>query len=222
MRCALSMQRRCGGTTSVVEFLDHRAYCVRVGRAGERIRYMRARRGKWVLPTTEGGLSLTLSFDKTRRVQRTSIHLALRTNFSQHYIMDQSLAKRTLQELIKREDLKNKTCIDCGNPNPQWASLRFVAISFCSFSVTRCLIGAVPPASPYLFACNALGFIEVSACTSGEFLYVQVVSLRAFSKPPVHSFVRSVSMDTWQEDQIRRMQVRQPTCSLGRSLQNFF
>jgi ADP-ribosylation factor GTPase-activating protein 1 len=53
--------------------------------------------------------------------------------------MDQSLAKRTLQELIKRDDLKNKTCVDCGNPNPQWASLRF-AISFRSFSATRCPI----------------------------------------------------------------------------------
>ena len=28
--------------------------------------------------------------------------------------MDQTLAKRTLQELVKREDLKNKTCADCG------------------------------------------------------------------------------------------------------------
>ena len=121
--------------------------------------------------------------------------------------MDQSLAKRTLQELIKREDIKNKTCIDCGNPNPQWASLRFV-ISFRSFSVTRCPIDAVFPASPYLFVCNVLGFTEVSACTSGEFVYVQVDSFRTFSNPPVHSFVRSVSMDTWQEDQVRRMQVR--------------
>jgi len=39
--------------------------------------------------------------------------------------MDQTLARRTLQELIKREDLKNKFCVDCGNLNPQWASLRF-------------------------------------------------------------------------------------------------
>lgn len=39
--------------------------------------------------------------------------------------MDQTLARRTLQELIKREDLENKKCIDCSNPNPQWASLRF-------------------------------------------------------------------------------------------------
>src|SRR6266403_4457996 len=41
------------------------------------------------------------------------------------FAMDQSIARRTLQELIKREDLKNKSCVDCGNPNPQWASLRF-------------------------------------------------------------------------------------------------
>ncbi len=49
--------------------------------------------------------------------------------------MDQSLARRTLQELIKREDIKNKTCVDCGNPNPQWASLRF-AYRFARFSDT--------------------------------------------------------------------------------------
>jgi ADP-ribosylation factor GTPase-activating protein 1 len=40
--------------------------------------------------------------------------------------MDQATAKRTLNELIKREDLKNKNCADCGNPNPQWASVRCV------------------------------------------------------------------------------------------------
>ncbi|EGO02017.1 hypothetical protein SERLA73DRAFT_48352 [Serpula lacrymans var. lacrymans S7.3] len=57
---------------------------------------------------------------------------------------DQAAAKKALQDLIKRDDLKNKTCIDCANPNPQWASL---------------------------------------------------------------SFVRSVSMDTWQDEQIRRMQL---------------
>jgi len=79
--------------------------------------------------------------------------------------MDQSLAKRTLQELIKREDIKNKTCVDCENPNPQWASL--------SFAVFICL------------QCAGLH--------------------RGFG---VHiSFVRSVSMDTWQEDQVRRMQI---------------
>lgn len=38
--------------------------------------------------------------------------------------MDQVAAKRILQELIKNEPLGNKRCIDCNNPNPQWASLR--------------------------------------------------------------------------------------------------
>ncbi|KZP20174.1 ArfGap-domain-containing protein [Athelia psychrophila] len=78
---------------------------------------------------------------------------------------DQAAAKRILQELVKREDLKNKACIDCGNPNPQWASL--------SFAVFLCL-----------------------QCAGTH---------RGFG---VHiSFVRSVSMDTWQDEQIRRMQL---------------
>ncbi|TFK55604.1 ArfGap-domain-containing protein [Heliocybe sulcata] len=78
---------------------------------------------------------------------------------------DQALARKTLQDLIKREDLKNKTCIDCGNPNPQWASL--------SFAVFLCL-----------------------QCAGTH---------RGFG---VHiSFVRSVSMDTWQDEQIRRMKL---------------
>jgi hypothetical protein len=43
-----------------------------------------------------------------------------------HSIMtDQTVARKILQELIKRDDLKNKICCDCSNPNPQWASLRF-------------------------------------------------------------------------------------------------
>ncbi|KAK7676885.1 hypothetical protein QCA50_020141 [Cerrena zonata] len=79
--------------------------------------------------------------------------------------MDQTVAKKTLQELIKREDLDNKRCIDCNNPNPQWASV--------SFAVFMCL------------QCAGLH--------------------RGFG---VHiSFVRSVSMDTWQEEQIKRMQL---------------
>lgn len=62
--------------------------------------------------------------------------------------MDQAVAKKTLQELIKREELKNKICNDCTNPNPQWASLRFVAVAFIfrvftdllhSFAVFLCL-----------------------------------------------------------------------------------
>ncbi|KAG5654601.1 hypothetical protein H0H81_011576 [Sphagnurus paluster] len=78
---------------------------------------------------------------------------------------DQVAAKKILNELSKREDLKNKICCDCSNPNPQWASL--------SFAVFLCL-----------------------QCAGTH---------RGFG---VHiSFVRSVSMDTWQDEQIRRMQL---------------
>ncbi|KAF9006615.1 hypothetical protein BDQ17DRAFT_293202 [Cyathus striatus] len=78
---------------------------------------------------------------------------------------DQVAVKKILSELSKREDLKNKYCNDCGNPNPQWASL--------GFSVFVCL-----------------------QCAGTH---------RGFG---VHiSFVRSISMDTWSEDQIKRMQL---------------
>lgn len=79
--------------------------------------------------------------------------------------MDQTQARRTLQELIKREDVKNKSCIDCGNPNPQWASLRF-----SPFFLSRRFPKSVLSALPCLSACNAREFTEVSACTSGETL----------------------------------------------------
>ncbi|KIK67768.1 hypothetical protein GYMLUDRAFT_36543 [Collybiopsis luxurians FD-317 M1] len=72
--------------------------------------------------------------------------------------------KKTLMELSKREDLKNKVCCDCTNPNPQWASLSF-----------------------------------------GTFICLQCAGVhRGFG---VHvSFVRSISMDSWQDDQVKRMQ----------------
>ncbi|KZV69888.1 ArfGap-domain-containing protein [Peniophora sp. CONT] len=79
--------------------------------------------------------------------------------------MDQTIAKRTLQELIKREDLSNKRCADCTNPNPQWASV--------SFAIFICL--------------------QCAGQHRGYGVHV--------------SFVRSVSMDTWSEDQIRRMKL---------------
>ena len=64
--------------------------------------------------------------------------------------MDQAVAKKTLQELIRREDLKNKICADCSNPNPQWASLRCAGLrshspglshltSHVSFAIFLCL-----------------------------------------------------------------------------------
>ena len=137
-----------------------------------------------------------------RAIPTKSLFLEFSSHGSSPPAMDQSVARRTLQELIKREDLKNKSCVDCGNPNPQWASLRFAPfIPFaCHFPKS------VLSASPFLSACNARGFIEASACTSGELIYVIVSGFfkRACS---VCSFVRSVSMDTWQEDQVRRMKV---------------
>ncbi|GJE84345.1 ArfGap-domain-containing protein [Phanerochaete sordida] len=79
--------------------------------------------------------------------------------------MDQAVAKRTLQDLIKNDELGNKKCVDCGNPNPQWASV--------SFAVFLCL--------------------QCAGVHRGFGVHV--------------SFVRSVSMDTWQEEQIKRMQL---------------
>ncbi|KAF7301945.1 ArfGap-domain-containing protein [Mycena indigotica] len=76
--------------------------------------------------------------------------------------MDQAAAKKVLQDLIKSD---NRLCCDCGNPNPQWASL--------GFAVFLCL-----------------------QCAGTH---------RGFG---VHiSFVRSVSMDAWQPDQLKRMQI---------------
>ncbi|KAJ7639133.1 ArfGap-domain-containing protein [Roridomyces roridus] len=76
--------------------------------------------------------------------------------------MDQAVAKVTLQKLVKED---NRLCCDCGNPNPQWASL--------GFAVFLCL-----------------------QCAGTH---------RGFG---VHiSFVRSISMDTWQPDQLKRMQI---------------
>jgi ADP-ribosylation factor GTPase-activating protein 1 len=78
---------------------------------------------------------------------------------------DQLAAKRILQDLVKRDDLKNKLCNDCPNPNPQWASL--------SFAVFLCL--------------------QCAGIHRGFGVHV--------------SFVRSVSMDAWQDEQIKRMQL---------------
>ena len=87
--------------------------------------------------------------------------------------MDQSIARRTLQELIKREDLKNKSCVDCGNPNPQWASLRFAPFIPSTRHFPKTVLQLLP-ASPYLSVYNARGFTEASACISGELIYVIV------------------------------------------------
>ncbi|KAK0499763.1 ArfGap-domain-containing protein, partial [Armillaria luteobubalina] len=87
--------------------------------------------------------------------------------------MDQTAAKKTLQELVKREDLGNRVCVDCGSPNPQWASVEVG----CSFAVFMCL------------QCAGMhrGFgvhITCVVCSCGR-----------------------LSMDTWQDDQLKRMQL---------------
>ncbi|KAG7447474.1 ArfGap-domain-containing protein [Guyanagaster necrorhizus] len=79
--------------------------------------------------------------------------------------MDQTAAKKKLQELVKRDDLGNRVCVDCGSPNPQWASL--------SFAVFMCL--------------------QCAGMHRGFGVHI--------------TFVRSLSMDTWQDDQLRRMQL---------------
>ncbi|PFH51309.1 hypothetical protein AMATHDRAFT_142961 [Amanita thiersii Skay4041] len=85
---------------------------------------------------------------------------------------DQILAKKVLNELIKTEELKNKSCIDCSNPNPQWASL--------SFAVFLCL--------------------QCAGVHRGFGVHPLLPS-------PYLIFVRSVSMDAWQDEQIRRMRL---------------
>ena len=116
--------------------------------------------------------------------------------------MDQSTAKKELQELIKNEELKNKTCVDCSNPNPQWASLRFDILLTMCLCDADCFHAVMQSFS----ACNVLVFTGVLVSTLGKSL---VTFLFNSSSPKFcSSFVRSVSMDSWQEDQIRRMKVR--------------
>jgi len=120
---------------------------------------------------------------------------------------DQVAAKKILQELSKREDLGNKICNDCSNLNPQWASLRYtsrpdhnppldVYHKLCHF-----------PMSPMRWHASRLWRAhQVSGKYSTNFL---------LHIPLENSFVRSISMDTWQDDQIARMQVTsaEPTSS---------
>lgn len=81
--------------------------------------------------------------------------------------MDQALAKRELNALIDNLDLGNKTCCDCENKNPQWASLRCVAshasIRDQKLNTLKCTLSAMLLS----YAWNVLGNIGVLESISG-------------------------------------------------------
>lgn len=68
-------------------------------------------------------------------------------------------------KLMKREDLENKFCVDCGAPNPQWATI--------PYSVFICL--------------------QCAGLHRGLGVHI--------------SFVRSITMDEWTEEQMKKMRI---------------
>lgn len=115
------------------------------------------------------------------------------------------VAKRTLQELIRNEELGNKKCVDCGNPNPQWATVRLALLN-CAVRV--CVV---------TLSLQLCGVLVSTMCWSAQRIRGSHQVSRVLSATPstswltiTESFVRSVSMDTWQEEQIKRMQVCLP------------
>ena len=96
-----------------------------------------------------------------------AVHVvAFNSNFTP---MDQAVAKKTLQELIRREDLKNKICADCSNPNPQWASLRCVGYQLNVARVCQgdLIVLHLMLVSRYSSVYNVQVLIEALVCTSG-------------------------------------------------------
>lgn len=76
-------------------------------------------------------LSLVMSYDPVVGSLITTLfttcpHLHPLSKATALSMTDQVQAKKLLSGLSKREDLGNKVCCDCENPNPQWASLRSV------------------------------------------------------------------------------------------------
>ena len=112
---------------------------------------------------------------------------------------DQATAKKTLSQLSKREDLNNKICCDCSNPNPQWASLRYHNVNLTKISANYSLHSFA------IFIC-----LQCAGVHRGFGVHIRSAyfhSSSCFSSHILSSFVRSISMDTWQDDQVKRMQV---------------
>ena len=103
-------------------------------------------------------------------------------------------AKKTLLELVRRDG--NRTCADCSSPSPQWAS------------GTLSPLPSRPSPSPSSLL-RRLPLPPMRRRPQRLRRAHQVVPVLAPAPllTPI-SFVRSVSMDTWQDDQLRRMQVR--------------
>ncbi|CAE6417710.1 unnamed protein product [Rhizoctonia solani] len=90
---------------------------------------------------------------------------------------DTAYAKKELLELIKTG--QNKFCVDCGAPNPQWASL------------------------------GVASFICLSCAGVHRGFGVHISYVHFFVPVPLRSlgFVRSCTMDTWSADQLNRMHI---------------
>ena len=82
---------------------------------------------------------------------------------------DQATAKKTLSQLSKREDLNNKICCDCSNPNPQWASLRYHNINLTKVTANHRIV------SLSLYVCNVLGYIAALVYTSGQLIFDHIM-----------------------------------------------